>query len=350
MNETTSLSEPMLRPRYRRTESRIVEVGAPVVVDRSKRSSVFLGTLLTLLVLLLLHPSYHRTQPLYVLPPQTSSPVIGILAQPYNDTHEHIASSYPKWLEAGGARSFPIPFFASQAMIEEILPELDAVLLPGGGADYPETVTWLLDRILQDERYIPVWGTCLGFEFLVQYVRGQPLEYGFDAENISLPLENVQRRELYSTRKLLTTVTTRAITLNNHHLGIAPSNFTGRLAEVWHVTSTNVDRQGNAFVSSIEPQQPEAFPFYGVQYHPEKNAFEYATAPGGWPYEAIDHSPEGIDFAMHMASFFVGLARRKPTGRYTGKFPYVFAYPTKSGLAFEERHLIPKEALYGTTM
>jgi hypothetical protein len=79
---------------------------------------------------------------------------------------------------------------------------------------------------------------------------------------------------------------------------------------MFHVASTNHDRKGRSFVSTIEPKDPRTHPYDGVQYQPEKNGFEYATYPGtNIPYEAIDHSPEGMVLTTHLGRFFVHLMR-----------------------------------------
>ena len=121
-----------------------------------------------------------------------ASPVIGILSQPLhsNDTtttpgngngngnggDDYIAASYVKWLEVGGARSIPIPYNAPPgALLDDLLGQINGLLLPGGSAPMPPAVTYLLDKIVQSNnqgRYFPVWGTCLGFEFLVTYAGG----------------------------------------------------------------------------------------------------------------------------------------------------------------------------------
>lgn len=46
------------------------------------------------------------------------------------------------------------------------------------------------------------------------------------------------------------------------------------------------------------------YPVYATQWHPEKNAFEWAS------FLRIPHSPEGIEVTQEMANFFVGEARK----------------------------------------
>jgi gamma-glutamyl hydrolase len=299
--------------------------------------------------------------------PSTRSPVIGILSQP-NVDHDnnngiepekyvfYIAASYVKWLEAGGARSIPIPYDATNELFNELYAEMDGLLLPGGKATFPPFLHSALDTIVADNqdgrRYFPVWGTCLGYGFLIQY-GGGVLQKDYDAYNMSVPLENIvvasssSSSSLYADPAIYETVRNYPVTMNHHRKGITPQDFADhpKLSKWWNVTSINHDRRGQPFVSTIEPLSPETFPFYGVQYHPEKNAFEYATYPDSdIPYETIDHSERGVLFSLYMARFFVNLARRSMMDHspiYTRQFPYVQQYPSVPGLKFELKYLIP---------
>lgn len=303
----------------------------------------------------------------FVLSPSWAvSPVFGVLTQPILDSNETmVAASYVKWLEAGGARSIPIPYDAPDQLIGEIFQQIDGVLFPGGASDLPPSAKhmWKLLREahgLGDS--IPLWGTCLGFEFLLQLASEdlEILESGFEAENMSLPLEQVLPYKLYKPHRIFTSVNTRNITMNNHQMGISPEIFAQNplLTSLWRVTSMNHDAEGRAFVSSIEPLgDTQDFPVFGVQFHPEKNAFEYASYPHtNIPYEVIDHSKEGIELSMYMASFAVDLARRNPkisqshTGKYTkpDRFPLIFEYPMDRGIVFEQAFRIPPATHWDT--
>lgn len=284
------------------------------------------------------------------------SPVIGILSQPgWNSQNHFIAASYVKWLEAGGARSIPIPYDAPPALLDDLFGQINGLLLPGGRSDMPPGVPYLLDQIVDSNNrghYFPVWGTCLGFEFLLRYVGGDAaVKDGFKAENISLPLESVRVNELYADPATYMTVVAMPVTMNNHHQGIEPALFlqNDRLTAVWNITSINHDEEGRPFVSTIEPVDPQHFPLFGVQYHPEKNAFEYSTVPGtNIPYEAIDHSEAGVAFSVYVARFFVDRVRHalsaNPHHGYTKSdlYPTINSYPVQTGLKFEQVYIIPK--------
>jgi hypothetical protein len=66
------------------------------------------------------------------------------------------------------------------------------------------------------------------------------------------------------------------------------------VAEEWRILSVT-SYEGFEFISSIEHK---VYPFYGVQFHPEKNAFE-------WGIESIPHSAEAILVDQFYGNFFL---------------------------------------------
>jgi len=73
------------------------------------------------------------------------------------------------------------------------------------------------------------------------------------------------------------------------------------LSKFFKLTSVSQDSNGTEFIASIEGRK---FPIYGVQYHPEKNAFEWHTDI------SINHQPEAVEVSQHLANFFVNEARK----------------------------------------
>ena len=325
----------------------------------------------------------------------SSTPVIGIMTQPLPNDDEsnstYIAASYVKWLELGGARSIAIPYDATEDVLEDIFYQVNGILLPGGALDIlPDSMKYLWKLILQANSggndttsdFFPVWGTCLGFEWLIELACSTSdagdmaddddnntcyLSPSYQAENISLPLYNIpSESRLYPPNSSMKyNVQHYNLTMNNHHRGITPTNFnkSSQLTNLWYITSTNYDILGSnqEFVSTIEPKHPNAFPIYGVQYHPEKNIFEYVTfSKSNIPYESIDHTIEGISMSFELSKFFVNLTRHnmnlqqrqrhKQQGHvrrvheYTKfeTYPYVYIYPIQLGVYhFEQIYIIP---------
>ena len=290
-------------------------------------------------------------------------PVVGILSQPislHNETHQYIAASYVKWLESAGALSIPIPYDADESLVKEIFSQINGILFPGGSADLPQSAKWIWNLALESNQrgeYFPVWGTCLGFEILISLTGGEnALQSGFSAENVSLPLifpseSDVMHTngvfsiasQLYPSTTERDILSTHSITMNNHFNGITPEHFLNNteLTSSFHVTSTNVDLDGKPFVSTIESI---LYPIYGVQYHPEKNNFEYGTWPGStMPYEAISHSEEAVALSMRLATFFVSRVRRSSIGDYNLRdtHPMIIDYPVVRSIMFEQIYIIP---------
>lgn len=90
------------------------------------------------------------------------------------------------------------------------------------------------------------------------------------------------------------------------------------------------------------------YPFYGVQFHPEKSLYEWVA------HKNIPHTENAIKMAQYFARFFVHEAR-KNGNRFSGvdeenrmliyNFPVTFTALAKS--AFEQCYLFTKDVEYG---
>jgi len=206
---------------------------------------------------------------------------------------------------------------------------------------------------------MPLWGTCMGFQWLLIGASNDvtildPKDGQFDAYNYSIPLDftpNAPSSRLFSKapEDLYKIMASQNVTMNNHHYGIYTEHFktTPSLSDFYDLLSTNKDRQGVDFVSTIEAFN---YPIYGSQWHPEKNTFEWGMTDDGeaaHPKEAIDHSPDAIAVEQYAAEFFVEQARKS-----SHKFPsnaeedsrLIYNYqPTKTDGSFLQEYFFAKE-------
>jgi gamma-glutamyl hydrolase len=233
-------------------------------------------------------------------PQLTEKPIIGIMTHPSHHgkvAGSHmVAASYVKWVETGGGQAVPISSIGSKVYLDGMFARVNGLLFPGGGMTVNAQAKYMFaNAVAANKRgvHFPVFGTCLGFQWMLQCVAGDAiLQRGFDSYNITLPLHltpAASTSRLLGGRWLRDIVADKAVTMNNHHSGIEPERFASSkaLTDFFVVTSTNVDRKGRAFVSGMEAHDTKKMPIFGVQWHPEKNMFEWATAHDGTgrPYE-----------------------------------------------------------------
>lgn len=266
-------------------------------------------------------------------------PIIGVLTTPLEsgpcetlaDSKVHLDAAnavgasacfnvfYVQWIEAAGARVAVIPFDATDAQLENLLNGVDGVLFTGGGLSlelnttYDRTAMKIFHHALrpaEGSRSITLWGTCMGFQ-LLNVLAANDLAVlshsAFDSEGISWPL-NIQSRansRMWSAApsEVMDILTTENVTVNLHHDGVTPQTFekNNALTSTFRILSTNFDRQGKEFVSTIEAINA---PIYGVQWHPERPQFEWTIGIG------IRHSRSAIIANAWPAAFFIDEARR----------------------------------------
>lgn len=241
-----------------------------------------------------------------------------------------------------------------------IFHNINGILFPGGGDDTSlETakIIWDMANIANGKHggYIPIWGTCLGFEWLLQLASDagkDVLQSGFEADDVSMALDftlfGMEESNMFASDDVRDVAASEHIAYNHHHQGIEPEAFLADkgLSEMFAISSVNTDLSGRPFVSSIEARDSN-FPYYGVQWHPEKNNFEFGTKAGtDEPLEAgINHSRDAVMLSEEMANVFVSEARRN-THVYTevDRFPLIWSYKSKAGVMFEQVFIIPSPA------
>lgn len=319
-------------------------------------------------------------------PQQTDRPIIGVLTTPTLSgegcvTFSAVArnhqshgggscfhSLYVKWIESAGGRVVPLLYDSSPAALDELFNSLNGVLFTGGetnvsdlDSQYMTAASQLLNRTLEANKrgaYVPLWGTCMGMQTLTNLVSNQTslLKHGvFDSESLMLPIDlpspdmKTESRILRAMPKdVLTWLTTENVTTNLHHDGVLPEAYqTNRnLAKFFRVVSTNKDRAGKEFVSTIEAYRA---PIYAAQWHPERPQFQFSDSAGE---TGINHSPHAIRAMQAMANFFVDEARQNShhfpsKDKETAQLIYNYESTGPMGDSYRIYHFPPASILYG---
>lgn len=258
----------------------------------------------------------------------TNVPIIGILTQetysvqhlfPDDDYHSFIAASYVKLMESAGARVIPIWIGQDEEYYRKIVEYTNGVLFPGGATYFNQTCGYseagqiIYNVALEKNRngdYYPIWGICLGMELLIEVAYGlgnREVREKCLSKKISLPLEF---REDFSSSKMFTAASKEVInilasedvTYNYHQFCVTERGLKEfSLEKDWAILSTNKDVNGLEFISSYESRN---FPFYGIQFHPEKNMFEFKASL------KIPHSENAVIASQYFANAFVQETRK----------------------------------------
>mmetsp|Transcript_8004 Transcript_8004/g.9079 ORF Transcript_8004/g.9079 Transcript_8004/m.9079 type:complete len:179 (-) Transcript_8004:31-567(-) len=129
----------------------------------------------------------------------------------------------------------------------------------------------------------------------------------FDAENISNNLtfvRNPKNMNLFGdiSPSLENNIKNMNLTFNAHVRGISPKKFEkhSELKASYNILSVSYDRKGVEYISSYEHKK---YPFFGSQFHPEKNSFIWKTDLN------VPHSQEAIELGQYISNFFVTQAK-----------------------------------------
>ncbi|KAK3725012.1 hypothetical protein QZH41_017470, partial [Actinostola sp. cb2023] len=232
------------------------------------------------------------------------------------DGDSYIATSYVKYVEAAGARVVPIRNNLTEEAVASLFYSINGILLPGGSVDvfkskYTKTakILFKLAKEANDKGDVfPIWSTCLGYEMLhILVAKGKPIRVDCDAENLSLPLtfyKDFRKSRLLKSapKNVLKYLSALNITMHMHSACITVKMYRKEkdLKRFFRIVATNRDRKNIEFVSMVEGIN---YPFYGSQFHPEKNQFEWTLK------ENINHSYQAIEAMQYLANFFVNQAR-----------------------------------------
>ena len=254
---------------------------------------------------------------------QTDRPIVGIVAQsiprPWKQYvgagSSYIVASYVKFLEASGARVVPIRTDLSEEKIKKLFQSINGAIFPGGSvglfkSGYANTSRIIFDlamKTFDNGGYFPIMGMCLGHQFLATVVNGPgEIRIRTDAYNFRAPL-NLKKD--YRESKLFRNIPDYLVkpfnatfTAHFHKYSLPFKLFqeNKKLQNFYKVLTTNFDRKGTQFVSTLEARK---YPFYSTQWHPEKCAFEWGIK------KKTPHDLTAIRLGQYMSNFFVNEAR-----------------------------------------
>ncbi|KAF3690328.1 Gamma-glutamyl hydrolase [Channa argus] len=248
-------------------------------------------------------------------------PIIGVLAQENLPGDQlargssYIAASYVKYLEGAGARVVPIRINRTEEEYVKLFNSINGLLLPGGDVDIQTSLFTRAAKIFYSLAlkandagdYFPIWGTCQGFQQLSVLTANKNLLTLTDTKAVALPLtftSVAQSSRLFRTfpKDLMQSLAQQNITPNFHSWSLSMQNYTrnAKLRKFYKVLSTNTDGK-KEFISTMEAYR---YPFYAVQWHPEKSQFEWIDKPG------MSHSTAAVTASFYTAAFFVSEAMK----------------------------------------
>ncbi|KAM3966326.1 gamma-glutamyl hydrolase A [Aphomia sociella] len=255
-------------------------------------------------------------------------PIIGVLSQeqsfylhskyPEENYTSYIAASYVKDVEASGARVVPILIGKDREYYREILSKINGVLLPGGAtyfnqsdgyADAGQHIYEIALELNDAGDFFPIFGTCLGFELLIILASGRGEKENrircYSYSNIPLDFtEDYRDSKMFkeAPEDVLTLLDNEDVTVNAHQFCIVDENLRAyHLEKDWRVTSYSDDDNGVKFIATIEHNR---YPFYGVQFHPEKSSFEWKLSKN------YPHSIDAVYANRYFMNFFVKECRK----------------------------------------
>ncbi|KAK9823907.1 hypothetical protein WJX72_006292 [[Myrmecia] bisecta] len=319
----------------------------------------FLSLMLALLFVAAVHPATSRhlhtdfPSSLTSVSVRNNRPLIGVLSQPGEPApkgYSYIAASYVKMIESAGGRVVPIQYDLPAEDVRKRFNAINGVLIPGGSAvlhpghPFYDTTSLLFNLTLDANDkgdYFPIHGTCLGFETLAIIAsRNTSLLARFDAEDNASPLymtEDAEDSYFFGAmpKQVADDLQNFAYSMENHAEGVSFAAYdeNPHLKDFFKVLSLSVDRLGGVYISTMEARK---YPITATQWHPEKNAFEWAA------HLHIPHSPEAIDVTTAVAKYILREARKsthKPGGIEEEDKLLIYNYH----LEFTGKHTYPGE-------
>ena len=257
-------------------------------------------------------------------------PIIGILTQemdfeergwPKNATS--ISAAYIKFIESVGGRVIPIHFTHTFEHVENIMNSINGILFTGGDLNltdpgtgefhpYTKLANFILNKAIEMNKngnVFPLWGTWQGHQLMMLLGSQnskiiQPTPRWYFPDNLKLNKTNLMTSELFRnfSTSFIDKLETMELTYNIHNYGIHLDDFykEKELSSMFKVIATNIDDNGIEYLSITEAYK---YPFYTVQFHPERNLYNYVKPNS-------PHSVEAGELTNLLAQRFIQDAKR----------------------------------------
>ncbi|XP_053212260.1 gamma-glutamyl hydrolase A-like [Panonychus citri] len=270
------------------------------------------------------------------------SPVIGILTMPIEDSGSRTSpsnfpSSYAKFIESGGGRVIPVLVGKDEDYYAKMINITSGMLFTGGTLDLMKSIytqsaylIWKIALKINDNgQYYPMWGTCQGFEFFLYAANGL-------AEwPLAKCKAKIYKMFQQAPEQIIKILSHKNVTYNEHswcfQLSPIYGQFFPRIGKFFKTLGRSVDRDGIEFISVIESVD---YPIYGLQFHPEKPAFEPVISDDR---SNTPHSLDAVLIGQFFANFFISEARKSvhrfPVDDYNYRKQLIYNYcPQYNGL------------------
>ena len=215
----------------------------------------------------------------------------------------------------GGAKVIPFNWRHHMNSIKELMGKINGILFTGGGniiynksgelTNFAQKVCEIIayaEELNDNGTYFPIWGTCQGYELLTacrspkenifsDYDSNPSISTTIEFEHHAKDSRLFTKLGSHEGSKIIKDLSENAIALFGHNYGISPETWNSKeeLHGYFNLLATSLDKQGKQLVATIEAKD---YPFYGIQYHPEKNPFE-------WIPEQYVHSLESIQASFY---------------------------------------------------
>lgn len=208
-------------------------------------------------------------------------------SSPNSANTTYIAASYIKYVQMSGAQVVPIFAYSNRSYFDDLLPRINGVLFPGGDTDiniktkWTQNADYIFKYAMEQNKkgnVFPIWGTCLGMQLLAY------LTSSYDGGAIAPVRGQVAVRNTISIQSGSTLLGDLPVNLRNrlesgdgilyfnHHFAVTRSYYDThqKLRDFWRVDAYTTTSYQDEFLSVFSAKD---YPFYGVQFHPEKNLF-----------------------------------------------------------------------------